>query len=99
MGEMAFGLIARFPELEFIFQSFMQTCRKEPGMNMALEEEIFRFLQKPNQEKFEAVALKLYEHQKKQCLVYARYCESLEQSEPIDSWKKIPAVPQQAFKY
>jgi acyl-protein synthetase LuxE len=77
----------------------MQTCRKEPGMNMALEEEIFRFLQKPNQEKFEAVALKLYEHQKKQCLVYARYCESLEQSEPIDSWKKIPAVPQQAFKY
>jgi hypothetical protein len=68
-------------------------------MNMALEDEIFQFLQKPDKEKFEAVALNLYEHQIDQNSVYSRYCKFLGQSEPIDSWKKIPAVPQQAFKY
>jgi acyl-protein synthetase LuxE len=67
--------------------------------NMALEEEILRFLQKPDKEKFEAVALRLYEHQRSQNPVYSRYCEFFEQPEAIDSWKKIPAVPQQAFKY
>jgi len=68
-------------------------------MNMALEEEILCFLQEPDTEKFETIALKLYEHQRKQNSVYSRYCESLGQSEPIDSWNRIPAVPQQAFKY
>ena len=54
-------------------------------MNMALEEEILCFLQEPDTEKFETIALKLYEHQRKQNSVYSRYCESLGQSEPIDS--------------
>jgi hypothetical protein len=66
---------------------------------MGLEEDIFRFLQQPENEKFETVALRLYEHQRKENAVYARYCESLSKSEPIDSWKRIPAVPQQAFKH
>jgi Acyl-protein synthetase, LuxE len=68
-------------------------------MLMALEEEIFRFLQKPDKKKFETVALRLYEHQRSNNPAYARYCEFVEKSEPIDSWRKIPAVPQQAFKY
>jgi hypothetical protein len=68
-------------------------------MNTELEKEILCFLQRPDKQKFEAVALRLYEHQRKQNSVYSRYCESLGQSEPIDSWKRIPAVPQQAFKY
>jgi hypothetical protein len=66
---------------------------------MSLEEEILRFLQRPDKDKFEAVALKLYEYQRSQNPVYARYCEFLKGSRPVDSWKKIPAVPQQAFKY
>jgi len=68
-------------------------------MNMALEEEILCFLQQPDEEKFEPIALRLYEHQKCRNPAYSRYCEFLGQSKLIDSWKKIPAVPQQAFKY
>ena len=68
-------------------------------MNMPLEEEILCFLQQPDKEKFETVALRLYEHQRKHNSVYARYCESLGQSEPMHSWHRIPAVPQQAIKY
>src|SRR6516225_12331094 len=68
-------------------------------MNMPLEEEILCFLQRPDKGKFETVALRLYEQQRNHNSVYARYCESLGQSEPIHSWKRIPAVPQQAFKY
>src|SRR6266478_8357982 len=66
---------------------------------MSLEEEILRFLQEPDRDKFETGAFKLYEYQRSRNPVYARYCEFLEGSGPIDSWKKIPAVPQQAFKY
>src|SRR5215469_5482225 len=68
-------------------------------MNMALEEEILCFLQQPDEEKFETIALRLFEHQKSRNPAYSRYCEVLGQSQLIDSWKKIPAVPQQAFKY
>src|SRR6266478_410854 len=68
-------------------------------MNIALEEEILCFLQRSDEEKFEAIALRLYEHQKRRNPAYSRYCEFVCQSELIDSWKKIPAVPQQAFKY
>lgn len=68
-------------------------------MNLALEEEILCFLQQPDEEKFETIALRLFEHQKSRNPGYSRYCEFLGQSELIDSWKKIPAVPQQAFKY
>jgi hypothetical protein len=68
-------------------------------MNTPLEEELLCFLQQPDKENFEALALKLFEHQTKQNSVYSRYCGFLDRSEPIDSWKKIPAVPQQAFKY
>src|ERR1700736_225579 len=68
-------------------------------MNTSLEEELLCFLRQPAEENFEALAIKLFEHQTKQNSVYARYCEFLDRSEPMDSWKKIPAVPQQAFKY
>ena len=68
-------------------------------MNMTLEEEILCFLHEPAKEKFEALALRLYEHQRKQNSVYSRYCESLRRSGPIHCWNEIPAVPQQAFKY
>jgi hypothetical protein len=68
-------------------------------MNTSLEEELLCFLHQPAEEHFEALALKLFEYQTKQNSVYARYCEFLDRSESIDSWQKIPAVPQQAFKY
>jgi len=66
---------------------------------MVVEEELLQFLQQPEQGAFETFALRLYNHQRKQNSIYARYCESLGQSDSIHSWKQIPAVPQQAFKY
>jgi hypothetical protein len=68
-------------------------------MSMVLERQVLAFIERPDVERFESIALKLYSHQRKHNLVYARYCESLAGSEPILSWKRIPAVPQQAFKH
>jgi len=60
--------------------------------------EILRFLSEPEEERFEALALAIYNHQRSANPVYAKYCQFLGTPERIDSWKRIPAVPQIAFK-
>jgi acyl-coenzyme A synthetase/AMP-(fatty) acid ligase len=64
----------------------------------SLEAEILRFLSAPLEDKFEPLALKIFEYQRRENLPYRRYCEFLETPQQIVSWKRIPAVPQQAFK-
>ena len=67
-------------------------------MNAAIELRILDFLQKPDEREFESIALAIYAYQREQNPAYSRYCKFLGQSEPVVSWKGIPAVPQQAFK-
>lgn len=64
----------------------------------SLEMEILRFLREPEEEQFEPLALAIYNHQRSANPVYAKYCQFLGTPERIDSWKRIPAVPQIAFK-
>ena len=61
---------------------------------LLLENEILQFLHNPAE--FETLALKIFEFQRKRNPIYAHYCKSLDVE--VDSWKNIPAVPQQAFK-
>ena len=62
------------------------------------ETEILRFLNEPSEERFESLALAIFDYQRQENPVYARYCEFLGTPERIDSWEQIPAVPQIAFK-
>jgi hypothetical protein len=63
-----------------------------------LEAEILQFLSEPSEDRFEPLALKIFEYQRQENLPYARYCEFLGAPRQIGSWKRIPGVPQQAFK-
>lgn len=67
-----------------------------------LEAKILRFMAAaapPDEEAgFESLALEIYAFQRRHNLVYARYCEHLGAGTTLDSWKQIPALPQQAFK-
>jgi hypothetical protein len=63
---------------------------------LLLENEILQFLHNPVEERFEPLALKIFEFQRERNPIYAQYCDSL--GVEVDSWKRIPAVPQQAFK-
>jgi hypothetical protein len=63
---------------------------------LLLENEILQYLGNPVEERFEPLALKIFEFQRARNPIYARYCNSL--AVEVDSWKRIPAVPQQAFK-
>ena len=64
----------------------------------SLETEILRFLNEPSEDKFEPLALAVFEYQRRQNPVYASYCEFLGTPQQVGSWKSIPSVPQQAFK-
>jgi hypothetical protein len=64
----------------------------------SLETEILRFLSEPSEDKFEPLALTVFEYQRRENPVYASYCEFLGTPQRIASWKDIPGVPQQAFK-
>ncbi len=64
----------------------------------SLEAEILQFLSEPLEDKFEPLALKIFDYQRQENLPYARYCRFLGTPQRIASWKRIPAVPQQAFK-
>lgn len=68
-------------------------------MTNPLETEVLRFLSEPAQEKFEPLALSIFDFHRRENRVYARYCESLGTPERIHSWKRIPAMPQIAFKH
>jgi hypothetical protein len=67
-------------------------------MIKSLEKEVLRFLSKPEEERFEALALAIFNFQRRENPVYAKYCHSLQTPGQIDSWKSIPALPQIAFK-
>jgi Acyl-protein synthetase, LuxE len=67
-------------------------------MTASLETEILRFLRQPAEEQFEPLALAIFDYQRGQNSVYAKYCEFLGTPLRIDSWENIPAVPQIAFK-
>lgn len=64
---------------------------------MNLEKEILSFLEQPQPERFEELALQLFEVQRKKNRPYDLYCRALGVS--VSSWKEIPGLPQQAFKH
>lgn len=67
-------------------------------MTASLETEVLDFLSRPAEERFESLALAVFNCQRRENPVYAKYCEFLGTPEQIDSWARIPAIPQIAFK-
>ncbi|HEY6840120.1 MAG TPA: hypothetical protein VI114_02825, partial [Chthoniobacterales bacterium] len=67
-------------------------------MTTSLEAEILRFLSEPAEEGFASLALAIFNYQRRENPVYAKYCQFLGTPEQVESWKAIPAVPQIAFK-
>jgi hypothetical protein len=67
-------------------------------MMTKLEAEVLKFLHEPEPESFEELAVELFNYQRRENPVYAKYCEFLGTPKRVDSWKSIPAVPQVAFK-
>jgi hypothetical protein len=63
---------------------------------MNLEREIFSFLRRPKPERFEDLAIRLYQQQREKNRPYDLYCRALGIS--VSSWNEIPGLPQQAFK-
>lgn len=70
---------------------------KYPG-DIKLEMEVLRFLSEPAEERFESLALSIFDYQRCENPVYAQYCQYLGTPKQVDSWERIPAVPQIAFK-
>jgi Acyl-protein synthetase, LuxE len=66
--------------------------------DIKLEMEVLRFLSEPAEDKFESLALSIFNYQRGKNPIYAQYCEYLRTPKQIDSWKQIPAIPQIAFK-
>jgi hypothetical protein len=66
---------------------------------MNLEKEILSFLERPQPERFEELAIRLYEVQRQRNQPYDRYCRALGVTDEVSSWKEIPGLPQQAFKH
>jgi Acyl-protein synthetase, LuxE len=56
------------------------------------------FLSEPAEGKFEPLALAVFDFQRRENLVYAKYCDFVGRAARIDGWKRIPAIPQIAFK-
>jgi hypothetical protein len=67
-------------------------------MITSLESEVLHFLSEPEEERFESLALAIFNFQRSENPAYAKYCEFLSTPERLDSWKRIPAIPQIAFK-
>src|SRR5260221_14696802 len=63
---------------------------------MSLVKEILSFLVQPRPERFEELAIRVFEVQRKKNRPYDLYCRALGVS--TSSWKEIPGLPQQAFK-
>jgi hypothetical protein len=66
---------------------------------MSLDREILSFLERPQPERFEELALRLYQAQRAKSRPYDLYCRTLEVPNDISSWKGIPGLPQQIFKH
>ncbi len=67
-------------------------------MRTALEAEVLKFISQPESNKFEELAIDLFNYQRRANPIYAQYCSFLGTPKKIDSWEFIPAVPQVAFK-
>ncbi len=67
-------------------------------MTTTLETEVLKFLSEPEPESFEELAIELFNYQRRENPIYAKYCEFLGTPKKLDSWESIPAVPQVAFK-
>jgi acyl-coenzyme A synthetase/AMP-(fatty) acid ligase len=67
-------------------------------MRENLEAKVLRFMAAPDEAGFESLAFEIYAFQRDHNLVYARYCERLGAGIALETWKQIPALPQQAFK-
>jgi hypothetical protein len=67
-------------------------------MTTTLEAEVLNFLSEPDPARFEELAVALFNYQRRENPVYAKYCEFLGTPDTLDSWQSIPAVPQIAFK-
>jgi hypothetical protein len=63
-----------------------------------VELEILDFLKGASPLSFEELALKIYGYQRRANSVYDHFCHYSGIGLDMDSWKQIPAVPQQAFK-
>jgi Acyl-protein synthetase, LuxE len=66
--------------------------------NSKIELEVLGFLSEPAEERFDSLALSIFNYQRRENPVYAQYCEYIGTPEQVDSWERIPAVPQIAFK-
>jgi hypothetical protein len=66
---------------------------------MNLEEEILFFLERPKPERFEELAIRLYQIQRAKNRPYDLYCRALGIPNEVSSWNEIPGLPQQAFKH
>jgi Acyl-protein synthetase, LuxE len=66
--------------------------------DLKIELEVLRFLNEPEEERFESLALSIFNYQRRENPVYAQYCEYLGTPEQVDSCERIPAIPQIAFK-
>src|ERR1700746_3235910 len=64
---------------------------------MNLEKELLSFLKQPQAERFEELAIELFDLQRKKNRPYDLYCRALGVS--VSSWKEIPGLPQQVFKH
>lgn len=64
---------------------------------MNLEKDILFFLEQPQAERFEELAIQLFERQRKKNRPYDLYCRALGIS--VSSWKEIPGLPQHVFKH
>jgi hypothetical protein len=67
-------------------------------MSSALAGEILRFIREPEGKNFNELAISIYEYQRRENSVFAKYCETLRVPHKVDCWQQIPALPQVAFK-
>jgi hypothetical protein len=64
---------------------------------MNLEKEILSFLEQPQGQRFEELAMQLFERQRKKNRPYDLYCRALGVS--VSCWKEITGLPQEVFKH
>ena len=67
-------------------------------MTTALEADVLKFINEPKTDRFEELAIELFDYQRRVNPAYAKYCELLGTPNRINSWELIPALPQVAFK-
>jgi hypothetical protein len=67
-------------------------------MSGQLEDRLLSFIEGRSEQSFETLARELYGFQREHNPIYNRYCARIGAPGEPASWKRIPALPQQAFK-